>query len=81
MPATSSSERFPKYTKFSIYIFTVFIHLYGLVYTQVLVITCHNLYRATIRVVVNDKVLQQIKEVLFFTDSSQHGRQFYASSL
>ena len=63
----------PEHTQFSIQQFTILIFLYGLVYTQILVVTSQYLGDLTSTMIIEYKVLQQVEEVLFRADTLQHG--------
>ena len=63
----------PEHTQFSIQQLTILIFLYGLVYTQILVVTSQNLGYLTSTMIIEYKVLQQVEEVLFRADTLQHG--------
>ena len=69
----------PEYPQFPFSELTFTICLYCLIHSQILMIPSQNLDCFPIGMVEQNKVFIEIKEILFFTDTTQHGLKFNAS--
>ena len=71
----------PEHTEFTIVQFTGFIRLYRLIYTKILMVSCKNFSCLSVRMIIQNKILQYVKKILFLTNTSKHCFQCYASFL
>ena len=73
--ALAAALRMPENTQSTIAQLAVTVRFHGLVHAEILMIAGHNLRRMTAGMIEEDKVFQQVKEILLFADTAQHGFQ------
>ena len=69
----------PKYTQLAVVKFPCRICFNRFVYTEILMVTGKDFYRAAVGMIIKYKVFQQVEKILFFTDSAQHCFKSYAA--